>query len=153
MSGVKIIITSICLVTSCVGLVLLGFATQPGAQQQKLINRHYVPSRSSKAAKPIWHSGPASTPPETEIIPRFPSAVPPTRSVRTTSGITVASVEHAPKANTGQPVHLLTADPETQHIQDEFSRLRQNEAARRAFYVELLGTVDRVRAGARDENH
>lgn len=153
MSGVKIITTSIYLVTSYVGLVLLGFATQPRTQQQKLINRHYVPSRSSKAAKPTWHSGPASTPPETEIIARFPSAVPPARSIRATAGIAVATVKQAPKTNTGQPVHLLTANPEAQHIQDEFARLRQEEAARRAFYNELLSTVDRVRAGARDENH
>jgi len=153
MTGVKVIATSIGLVISCVGLVLLGFATQPGVRQQKLINRHYVPSRSSKAAKPTWHSGPASTPPETEIIPRFPSAVPPMRSIRATTAAAAASVKPAPKTNAGQPVHLPAADPETQRIQDEFARLRQDEAARRAFYNELLSTVDRVRAGARDENH
>jgi hypothetical protein len=37
-------------------------------------------------------------------------------------------------------------------FQDEFARLREDAAARRAFYDHLLGTVERVRAGMREED-
>ena len=36
-------------------------------------------------------------------------------------------------------------------MQDEFARLREDAGARRAFYDDLLGTVERVRAGMRNE--
>ena len=50
-----------------------------------------------------------------------------------------------------QPDASNAADPEAQRVQDEFARLREDAGARRAFYDDLLGTVERVRAGMRNE--
>jgi soluble lytic murein transglycosylase-like protein len=61
-------------------------------------------------------------------------------------------VEQAPTADAHQPEYSNSPDPEAQRIQNEFARLRRDAAARRAFYDDLLGTVERVRAGMRDEN-
>jgi soluble lytic murein transglycosylase-like protein len=80
-----------------------------------------------------------------------PQAAPPARSVRVTKGIPAASVEQAPKANAPQPGHSNSPEPEAQRIEDEFARLRVDAGARRAFYDDLLGMVERVRAGMRDE--
>jgi len=60
------------------------------------------------------------------------------------------SVKQAPLANTEQPAN--SPDPETQRIQEEFTRLREDSGARSAFYDDLLDTVKRVRAGVRDQN-
>ena len=81
-----------------------------------------------------------------------PHAAPLARSVRNTTATLAASVEQVPKANTDQAEASNSPDPESQRIQDEFVRLRQDAGARRAFYEDLLGTVERVRAGMRDEN-
>jgi hypothetical protein len=60
-------------------------------------------------------------------------------------------VVQTPTANAHQPDPTSSPDPEAQRIQDEFGRLREDAEARRAFYDDLLGTVDRVRGGTRDE--
>src|SRR5271157_180622 len=193
MTRVKIITTSICLVTSCAGWVFLGSATLPGAPQQGPSARPSVPSTRAKATKPTvhkatnptvhkapkptWHSGPAASPLETEVVPSHsppapprmsttlgsyakrkesaavsPQAAPPERSVRTPTASPAASVEQAPEANADQPDRSNSPDPEAQRIQEEFVRLREDADARRAFYDDLLGTVERVRSGMRDEN-
>ena len=193
MTRVKILSTSICLVTSCAGLLFLGSATLPGAPQQVQGVHTSVPSKRSKATKPTghkapmltghkatkrtWHSGPAALPLETEIVPSRPpaapprvstalnssakqkksaavnlQAAPPARSVRASTGAPAAAVVQAPTANAHQPDFSNSPDPEAQRIQDEFARLREDADARRAFYDDLLGTVERVRAGMRDEN-
>jgi hypothetical protein len=79
-------------------------------------------------------------------------AAPPARSILVTQGIPPAAVEQPSKANADQPGASISPDPEAQRVQDEFAHLRQDAAARRAFYDDLLGTVERVRAGTRDEN-
>jgi hypothetical protein len=61
-------------------------------------------------------------------------------------------VAQVPKAKTDQADASSAADPEAQRVQDEFARLRTDAAARRAFYDDLLGTVQRVRTGTRDGN-
>ena len=177
MIRVKIITKSIWLTTSCAGWVFLGSATLLGASQQVPRAHTYVPAKHAKAMKRTWHTGPASTPPETEIIPSSPPAAPPriavlfdspakpkesgavnphagphALSVRSSTATPAASVEQVPEANTDQPYASNSPDPEAQRIQDEFVRLRQDAAARRAFYDDLLGTVERVRAGMREEN-
>ena len=75
-----------------------------------------------------------------------------TVAARATPGTSAAAVAQAPPANTHQPDFSNSPDPEAQRIQDEFERLREDADARRAFYDDLLGTVERVRAGMRDEN-
>jgi hypothetical protein len=59
-------------------------------------------------------------------------------------------VKQAPQAKADQPANSL--DAEAQRIQDEFARLREDTGARSAFYNNLRDTVERVRAGQRDEN-
>jgi hypothetical protein len=174
MTGVKIITASICLITSCAGLVFLGSATLPAAPQQGPSAHTSAPSRRSKATKHTWNNGPASTPPETEFIPASappapplastiidyhatreksgPLVAPPGGSLRATTGTASASLEQTSKANADRPDYSNSTNPEAQRIQDEFARLRQDAVARRAFYDDLLGTVERVRAGMRDEN-
>ncbi len=47
---------------------------------------------------------------------------------------------------------LLPPVPEPPCVRDELKRLRNDADARRAFYDDLRGTVERVRAGARDQD-
>ena len=201
MTRVKIATTSICLITSCAGLVFLGSATLLGTPQQGPDAPPSMPSRHSKVTKPIghkatkhtvhkatlhtvhratkptWHSGPASSPLETVIVPSHPPPAPPrvsttlgsyakrkepatmnpraapsAGSVHATISPAAALVEQAPKAHTDQPDFSSSPDPEAERVQNEFARLRKDAVARRAFYDDLLGTVERVRAGMRDEN-
>jgi hypothetical protein len=81
-----------------------------------------------------------------------PQAVSPARSVRVTKDIPAASRVQAPTPNTDQSGYSKSSDPEPQHTQAEFARLREDAGARRALYDDLLGTVERVRAGKGDEN-
>ena len=134
-------------------------------------------STGHKAIKRTWHSGPASTPLETEVVPsrppaappkvsttfdpdakqkklaaRNPQTAPPVSSIRVAKAPPAAAVEQTTKANTDQPASSNSPDPEAQRVQDEFARLREDAGARRAFYDDLLGTVERVLAGMRNEN-
>src|SRR5208282_3262424 len=120
---------------------------------------------------------PASTPLETEVVPSRPPAAPPrasttfdpdakqkksaavnlqtappASSIRIAKVPPAAAVEQASKANADQPDSSNSADPEARRVQDEFARLREDAGARRAFYDDLLGTVERVRAGMRNED-
>jgi hypothetical protein len=61
-------------------------------------------------------------------------------------------VAQVPNAKPDQADASSAADPEAQRVQGEFARLRGDAVARRAFYDDLLGTVERVRAGTRNEN-
>ena len=51
----------------------------------------------------------------------------------------------------GAPATSNPPDPEAQRVQEELVRLRVDAAARQAFYSDLLGTVQRVRAGVLEE--
>ena len=153
----------------------------PARQQvhHKQVHQTHKPV-ASKHASPIkrtWQSGPASLPPVTEVIPARPAASPPrvsaardshtkvtalasanqhrtpaTHPVRTATLATAATVQPAPKVNTNQPDAAAAVDPEAQRVQDEFARLRADAVARRAFYDDLLRTVERVRAGTQSES-
>ena len=83
--------------------------------------------------------------------PVNPQTAPPASSIRVAKVLPAAAVGQAPKANADQPDSSNSADPEAQRVQDEFARLREDAGARRAFYDDLLGTVERVRAGMRNE--
>lgn len=184
MTRVKIITTPICLIASCAGWFFLGCGPLHAAPQQGTSASSSVPSTRPKATKPAthraikrtWHSGPASTPPETEAVPSRPPAAPPrvattfdpgaiqkkpasrnahtvapASSIRVAKVLPAAPAGQAPRANADQPDASNAADPEAQRVQDEFARLREDAGARRAFYDDLLGTVERVRAGVRNE--
>ena len=203
----KIIMTSICLVASCAGLVFLRAATVPVTPQQGSSAHTSVPSKHSKARKRhhvtkhyqasmhtpatthahaavpsrtvrrTWQSGPASSPLETEVIPSRPPAAPPRTgalpgaqakpklpavtnrpaapgvgSAHVTAGTPAAAIVQATSTNPPQPEISNSPDPEAQRINDEFAGLRKDEAARRAFYNDMLKTVERVRAGTRDDD-
>jgi soluble lytic murein transglycosylase-like protein len=79
-------------------------------------------------------------------------AAPPARSIRVTPGTPAAPVEKSSKAGADQAESSNSPDPESQRILDEFVRLREDASARRAFYNDLLGAVERVRSGIRNEN-
>jgi hypothetical protein len=168
---VKILTTSIWLVTSFAGLVFLGSDTLRGAPQQGPSARPSAHSRRPKATKPTLHSGPASPPLETEFVPPAPPPAPPatsrilesyaerkklvpanpqatpsSRSVRATKDTPAAAVEQASTANADQPDYSKSPDPEAQRIQDELQRLHDDSEARQAFYDDLRRTVQQVRA-------
>jgi hypothetical protein len=63
-----------------------------------------------------------------------------------------AAKEQAHTANADHPGYSNSPDPEAQRVRDEFARLCEDTGARRAFYDDLRGAVERVRAGMRDEN-
>ena len=184
MARVKIITRTICLVTSCIGWMFLGCATLRGVSEQGPAANPSVTSTRSKVKKPIghkavkptWHSGPATSPLETEVVPSRPLAVPPRASttfdpdakqkksaamnpktVAAVGSLRVAKVLPASalapaSTSANQPHSSNSADPEAQRVQDEFARLRQDAGARRAFYDDLLGTAERVRASVRNED-
>ncbi len=155
-------------------MCLLGPTALPGAPQQ---GSNAVPSLRaglSASAKPTWHGGPPSTPPELETVPPPPAVPPPAKSfilgpqkVRnkpvSTSPGSVPSAgsivpmkrvgdEPAPTANTNPHNYTDSPDPEALRIRDELNRLRDDSEARRTFYEDLRRTVERVRAGMRDED-
>jgi len=171
---VKIMTTSICLIASCAGLFFLGAATLRGAPQPGPRARPSAPSRRLKATKPTWHSGPASSPLETEFVPPSPPPAPPVtspildsyarrkmsaaanpqaapsaRAVRATNGTPAAAVAQASTANADQPGYSDSPAPEAQRIQDELKRLHDDREARQAFYDDLRRTVQEVRAAVR----
>ena len=204
-SRVKITTTSICLITSCAGLVLLGASNQPTARQRWQAAHAPVLSKRTGPIKRTWKSGPASLPLETERVSARPTAVPPQTSplrvsrakdnkvartcsagprlstvncgrnadlkndaalhtpnvksrapfvgpVRLSSGTAVGSTAKARTTYTVQEDATSSSDPESARTQNEFVRLRQDAAARRAFYNDLLGTVERERGGSQSEN-
>jgi hypothetical protein len=149
----------------CAGLILLMSVTLLGVPQQ-----HASRSRAGRA-KPLkrtWTSGPATLPPETEMVPSRPPASPPRvvttlgPSIQKTSlaarklklatppqlakGVTVPLVAQESKSTSDQPEAAKPADPEAGRVQAEFTRLRDDATARRAFYNDLLGTVERERS-------
>ena len=177
MTRVKIITTSIGLIASCAGLVFLGSATLRGAPQAGVRARPSPPSQRLKAMKYTWHSGPASSPLETELVPPSPSAVPPVASpilkaytgrkmpttsnsqearpagsVRATNGIPAPALAQAPTANADQPDHPDSPAPEAQRVQDELKHLHDDRQAREAFYDDLRRTVQEVRTAVRSSD-
>jgi len=177
MTRVRHIDASTCLAFAAAGLYLLGIATPLGAPQEGSNVRAPSLSRRADSTKPTWHSGPASTPPQTEVV-LPPSEAPPAPkspllgsqvegkkpAVTKPWAVTPAGAGFATR-RTPASAHELTPtpnanpyddsnppDPEAQRIQDDLSRLRDDAGARRAFYDELRRTVEQVRTGLRDED-
>jgi len=175
---VRRIDASTCLAFAVAGLYLLGIAMPLGAPQEGSNLPPPTLSRRADSTKPAWPSGPASTPPQTEVV-RSPSEAPPPakspllgaqvegkkptvtkpRAVTPAgSGFATRRTPAAANAPTPTPNANLyddsnPPDPEAQRIRDEFSRLRDDAGARSAFYDELRRTVEQVRAGLRDEEN
>ena len=177
MTRVRRIDASTCLAFAVAGLYLLGIATPLGAPQEGSNVQPPSLSRRADSTKPTWPSGPASTPPQTEVVLPPSQAPPPAKSpllgaqvegkkptvakprAGTPAGSGFATrrtpaaaheVKPAPNANPSDDSN--PPDPEAQRIRDELSRLRDDAGARHAFYDELRRTVEQVRAGLRDED-
>ena len=159
------------------GLYLLGAATPLALAQERSLARRPTLSKRARSTKPTWHSGPATTPPQTEVVPPPPEAPPPAKSfipgaqaggkvpdvtkpgavTPTGSGFLTTNPpatarEPAPSPNAALRDDSNSPDPEPQRIRNELDHLRNDAGARRAFYDELRRTVVQVRSGQRDEN-
>ena len=172
----KVINASNWLTLAGASLYLLTVAMPVGAPQEALNAQSPLLSKRANSTKPTWHTGPASTPPETEVVPPPRPTPPPAKSLHAQSNteaeekvgtkneaITSAGSPAGPRLGSAWPGQapslqktagsdLGSLDPEAQRIQDELYRLRNDAGARRAFYDELRRTVDQVRTGARDED-
>jgi hypothetical protein len=177
MTRVRRIDASTCLAFAVAGLYLLVISTPLGAPQEGSNLPPPALSRRADSTKPTWPSGPASTPPQTEVVRPPSQAPPPAKSpllgaqvdgknpaVTKPRAVTPAGSGFATR-RTPAAAHELTPtpnanpyndanppDPEAQRIRDELSRLRDDAGARGAFYDELRRTVEQVRAGLRDED-
>jgi hypothetical protein len=172
MIRLRLIDASTWLALAGAGLYLLGPATAFAAPQEGSHARPPTLSRRAGSAKSTWHSGPASTPPQTEVVLPPREAPPPAKSLLLTgqaegkksavskpsvvtpagSGFltrqpSAAAPVPAPTSNTVLRDDSNAPDPEAQRIRDELNRLRNDAGARRAFYEELRRTVEQVRAG------
>jgi len=126
------------------GLYLLAVTTAVGAQEGSN-TRPPTPSKRAHSPNPTWHSGPASTPPQTEILLPPPPNPPPAKSP-----LPASQAEAKNGAGTKPAAATPAIDPEARRI--ELNRLRDDAVARRAFYDELRSAVDQVRSGRRDED-
>ena len=155
------------------GLYLTGAATPLAAPQGSQAPPPKL-SRRPGAIKRTWHSGPATTPPQTEVVLPPREVPPPAKSQmlggqaegkeaasEKPAGATSADSGLRPSSPSARvpaiaPNALLGDDsnaaiPETQRIRVELERLRDDAGARRAFYDELRRTVEQVRAGQQYE--
>jgi len=129
-------------------------------------------TRRSGSTKHAWHSGPPTTPPQTEFVAPPPEAPPPAKSLLLRGqaepekpvgtkplDVTPAASGLHPRrssASANEPACASNAvlrddpnapDPEARRIRVELNRLRDDAGARRSFYDELRRTVEQVRAG------
>ena len=157
------------------GLYLLGAATPLAAQQGPQAPPPKL-SRRPGAIKRTWHSGPATTPPQTEVVlpPRDvpppaksptlggqaeekkPAGEKPAGATSTDSGFLTRPSSSSARVPASTPNAILRDDSiapitETQRIRVELERLRADADTRRAFYDDLRRTGEQVRAGQRDE--
>ena len=151
------------------GLYLSGVATPLAAPQGPQAPPPKL-SRRPGAIKRTWHSGPATTPPQTEVVLPPRDVPPPAKSqilggqaegekaaCEKPAGATSADSGLRPSSPSARvpaiaPNAVLRDDsdaaiPETQRIRVELERLRNDVGARRAFYDELRRTVEQARAG------
>lgn len=127
------------------------------------------PPAHARILKRTWQTGPASTPPETEVVPSRRSPFPPALRGVTLNAEGEKKSAAAPRV-TPTPTATLTAksrsgaaikpaavatpklvyvDPD-KRARNEMNCLSTNAQAREAFYGELRRTVDQVRAGRTD---
>ena len=154
-------------------LYFLGAATPPAAPEGPQAPTPKL-SRRPGPIKRTWHSGPATTPPQTEAVLPPRDVPPPAKSQilggqaeekkaasEKLVGATSADSGLRPSSPSARvpaiaPNAVLRDDsdaaiPETQRIRVELERLRNDAGARRAFYDELRRAVEQVRAGRRYE--
>jgi hypothetical protein len=154
-------------------LCLLGVATPLAVSQEEPDAGPPKLSRRAASTKHTWHSGPATTPPQTEKVPlpleapppaksRFgrekldekrPNVVkPPGEAAAGTNSPTQTHLSSLPASTPGTARRHDSPTPEAQRIRLELNHLREDSGARRAFYDELRRTLERVRAGQPDDD-
>ncbi len=156
------------------GMLLESASVMLAAQQKAKFSRPSPLSSSARPVKPTWHSGPATTPPETEVVHPHRGAPPQANStvleakfdgkkpgvIKSTGSDTATAAakqgsrrlsasahKSAPTTIASQEVSSSVTESPSQRAQDDLSRLRNDPAARRAFYDELQHTVEQVRSG------
>ncbi len=168
----RTITKSVCLITSCAGLIFLPSAALRGAPQEgppPTLSR-----RPGYSAKPAGYpSSAASRVDPIEVPPPPPSPSPAKAPILGTQKERTrrAAANHAPtrpdraeifavnraSPAVGQPLRAVnseptdgsdTPDPEALRIGDDLKRLHDDREARQAFYDDLRRTVQEVRAGA-----
>ena len=158
------------------GLCLLGATTLVAKPQQGSVLPPPKLSRRPVSTKHAWHSGPATTPPQTEVVPPPPDAPPrakpprlkgqaeerkpadtklpdetPAASDLLSKHSSASAAQEVSRADAALHNNPDAPGPEAQRIRVELNRLRNDAGARCAFYDELRRTVERVRAGQQDE--
>lgn len=129
------------------------------------------PSTHARTLKRTWRTGPATTPPDTEVVPPHPSSVPPAirgltfrvagekKSGGTPEGKPPADSTLTAKrtsAPPAKPVATTSVKSDLDYVgpekraRDEMNCLSTNPKARQAFYDDLRRTVEQVRAGNKD---
>jgi hypothetical protein len=149
------------------GLSLAGSVSPLAAAQGEPSRR--TATRRTRVLKRTWRGLPASTPPQTEVVPLAPLPPAPAGSpsldspdeqpqaatayepVAAADGPNAAA-EQAPTDAVNPPSHSNPAAGERLRTREELERLRHDADARRSFYDDLRRTVDLVRAGARNED-
>jgi len=160
---------------SCVGLALclLGSTAVQGVARKPTVARPVLPPAHGKAIKRTWRNGPATMPPEVEVLPPhslFPPSVR-SRAINSDAGQKAAAglkagvpvgasnprlaVNPSPAVRAGiaaasaARTGMSLTYPEAR-ARDELGCLRSDTTSRRAFYDDLRRSVERVRMGEED---
>ncbi len=166
-SGFLILVAAECLLATCV------YSTT--APTRPLVHSSTSSGHASTTRKHTWHNGPASMPPETEILGPHPPSVPPrvrdlplssqgepkggaepqgkpsTASTLAATRTSGAPLKQEITPNNKPHRDVGCADPQKSAL-SEMDCLRTHPASRQAFYDDLRRTMQQVRAGETDEN-
>ena len=140
-------------------LAAMAFSETPPAPSP---GRTSASLKNTKPKRARWHNGPASMPPDTEVVPPHGSSSPPpvravTQSVQderlgtgkasgpSLAGRGTAAALPKPIPTRSEPSDH-SFDPATR-AQNELNCLRTNSDAREAYYEDLRRTVEEVRTG------
>ena len=150
MTRARLINASAYLAFASAGWCLVGAATPPATRQKPKFERPSTCTRRARWVKPTWHSGPATTPPENEVV-LPPRDVPPTARLQLLGAHAEGKKPDVTKPPVAPVVGSNATESSGQRVQDELSRLRSDAGARRAFYDELRRTVEQVRSVRQEE--
>ena len=149
--------------------LLLAVSAPPLAASAEVSSRGTA-RRRTRVLKRTWHGLPASTPPQTEVVPLAP--LPPAPADLHSLDLPDEPMQTAAEAGQdAQPAVVRQAKAETEQAfteadspepnrlerervrtREELERLRHDPDARRSFYDDLRRTVEVIRAGARNED-
>lgn len=154
-------------------LCFLGMGASSATQLGQVPGHSAQHSSHAKTRKPAWHNGPASTPPETEVVGRLPPAVPPRVGVlpldaqglrnggAESGAVILAGPTRAATRASAPLLYPQVADQSgsrsvpscvdgDEGARGELQCLHTHPDARQAFYDDLRRTVERVRIDDQD---